>query len=197
VCFSSAGRLRQACLDVGASSFETTRTSVVISCVLCRPTSSTATSRHPHPPSKHAISSCVHAYRSTSVSPLVVACLHYHSHNRFTAPFPEENCWTLWCKGRLTEADTPTIRLGATPAGLTSAHLHHPPYFLQVGCRSCGPTNSVKALKAKALKACLHCAPRIIEAFPVTNQTFASSGSGARGSQNYMKIIYLMHSGRK
>jgi len=28
-------------------------------------------------------------------------------------PVPEENFWTLWCKGRLTEADTPTIRLGA------------------------------------------------------------------------------------
>jgi len=40
---------------------------------------------------------------------------------------PEENFWTLWCKGRLTEADTQTIRLGATPSGLTSAHLHHPP----------------------------------------------------------------------
>jgi len=33
---------------------------------------------------------------------------------------PEENFWTLWCKGRLTEADTPTIRLGATPSGLNS-----------------------------------------------------------------------------
>ena len=39
---------------------------------------------------------------------------------------PEENFWTLWCKGRLTEADTPTIRLGATPSRLTSVHLHHP-----------------------------------------------------------------------
>jgi len=40
-------------------------------------------------------------------------------------PVPEENFWTSWCKGRLTEADTPT------PSGLTSAHLHHPlpPYF--------------------------------------------------------------------
>jgi len=38
---------------------------------------------------------------------------------------PEENFWTLWCKGRLTEADTQTIRLGATPSGLTSVHLHH------------------------------------------------------------------------
>jgi len=63
-------------------------------------------------------------------------------------PVPEEDFWTLWCKGRLTEADTLTIRLGTTPSGLTSAHLHHPPYFLQAGCPSCRPTNSVKALKA-------------------------------------------------
>jgi len=44
-------------------------------------------------------------------------------------PVPEENFWTLWCKRRLTEADTPTIRMGATPSGLTSARLRHPPYF--------------------------------------------------------------------
>jgi len=44
-------------------------------------------------------------------------------------PVPEENLWTLWCKGRLTQADTLKIRLGATPSGLTSAHLHHPPIF--------------------------------------------------------------------
>jgi len=42
---------------------------------------------------------------------------------------PEENFWTLWSKGRLIEADTLTIRLGTTPTGLTSAHLHHPPIF--------------------------------------------------------------------
>jgi len=48
-------------------------------------------------------------------------------------PLPEENFWTSWCKGRLTEADTPTIRLGATPSGLTSAHLHHPPIFYRPG----------------------------------------------------------------
>jgi len=45
-------------------------------------------------------------------------------------PVPKENFWTfLCCKGRLTEADTPTIRLGDTPSGLSSAHLHHPPFF--------------------------------------------------------------------
>jgi len=77
-------------------------------------------------------------------------------HNRFTAFFrdhpgelvPEENSWTLWCKRRLTEADTTTIRLGATQSGLTSAYRHHPPHILQAGCPSCRPTNSVKALKA-------------------------------------------------
>jgi len=58
-------------------------------------------------------------------------------------PVPEENFWTVWCKRRLTEADTLTIWLGATPSGLTSAHLHHPPYFLRAGCPSCRTTNSV------------------------------------------------------
>jgi len=86
-------------------------------------------------------------------------CTHTHTHTHTTIlqpffwnhpgdPVPEENYWTLWREGRLTEADTPTIRLGATPSGLTGAHLHHPPIFLQTGCPSCCPTNSVKALKA-------------------------------------------------
>jgi len=44
--------------------------------------------------------------------------------NHLGKPVPEENFWTLWCKGRLTEADTPTLRLGATSSGLSSAHLH-------------------------------------------------------------------------
>ena len=61
--------------------------------------------------------------------------LHYHNHfvtlfrDHPGEPVPKENFWTLWCKGRLIEADTPTIRLGATPSGLTSAHLHHPQFF--------------------------------------------------------------------
>jgi len=44
-------------------------------------------------------------------------------------PVPEENFWTLWCKGKLTEADTPTIWLGATPSELTSANLCYPHIF--------------------------------------------------------------------
>jgi len=61
---------------------------------------------------------------------------------------PGENFWTLWCNGRLTEADTPTIQLAATPSRLCSSHLHHPHVFLQSGCPSCRPTNSVKAVRA-------------------------------------------------
>jgi len=67
-----------------------------------------------------------------SVWQIMIAIPH---RNRFTALFrdhpgvPEGNFWTLWCKGRLTEADTPTIRLGATESRPTSPHLldlHHP-----------------------------------------------------------------------
>jgi len=80
-------------------------------------------------------------------------------HNRFTAffrdhpgePVPEENFWTLWCKGRLTETETLTIQLGATPSRLTSAHLHHPTIFFTGQMPSCHPTNNVKALKATLL----------------------------------------------
>jgi len=63
--------------------------------------------------------------------------LNHNHHNHFKAlfqdhpgePVPDENFSTLWCKGRLTEADTPTIRLGATPTRLSSAHVHHLPIF--------------------------------------------------------------------
>ena len=63
-------------------------------------------------------------------------------------PVPKENSWTLWYKGKLTQAGTLTIRLGATPSGLTSAYPHHPICFLRARCPSCCPTNSDKALKA-------------------------------------------------
>jgi len=60
--------------------------------------------------------------------------IHHHTTTTVLRPFfrdhpgepvSEENFWTLWCNGRLTEADTPTIRLGATPSGLTSATIPH------------------------------------------------------------------------
>jgi len=63
-------------------------------------------------------------------------------------PVPEENFWTSWCKGRLREADTLAIRLGATPSGLTSAYLQHPPYFYRPDALP-APDQCIKALKAK------------------------------------------------
>ena len=66
-------------------------------------------------------------YLTTTTSHTTVLRPFFRNHPG--EPVPEENFWTLWCKGRLTEADTPTIRLGDTPSGLTSAHLHHPPFF--------------------------------------------------------------------
>jgi len=70
---------------------------------------------------------------------LSTACVSpTHTHTSVLRPFvrdhpgqpvPEENFWTLWCKGRLTEADTPITQLGATPSRLSSAHLHYPPIF--------------------------------------------------------------------
>jgi len=71
----------------------------------------------------------------------------YCHHNRFTAFFRDTPGWSsakrefldFMVQGRLTEADTPTIRTNQCPI---------PPIFLQAGCPSCRPTNSVKALKA-------------------------------------------------
>ena len=80
---------------------------------------------------------------------------HSHQHNRFMALFPgppgragaRRELLDFMVQGKINR-DTLTIRLGATPSRLTSAHLHHPRIFLQAGCPSCRPTNSVKALKA-------------------------------------------------
>jgi len=72
-------------------------------------------------------------------------------HNRFMALFlgPARSAGTrrelldFMVQGRLTEADTSTIRLGATPSGLTSAHLHHPPIFYRLDAlRATQPTAS-------------------------------------------------------
>jgi len=55
----------------------------------------------------------------TSVQSRFSKVTHTHTHTTILQPFfrdhpgelvPEENFWTLWCKGRLTEADTLTGR---------------------------------------------------------------------------------------
>jgi len=53
-------------------------------------------------------------------------------------------------QGKIVEAERPTVRVGATPTELTAPPPAQPPkVFLQAGCPSCRPTNSIKALKAK------------------------------------------------
>jgi len=47
----------------------------------------------------------------------------------FYGLFSRRELLDFMVQGRLTEADTSTIRLGVTPSGLSSAHLQHPPHF--------------------------------------------------------------------
>jgi len=52
-------------------------------------------------------------------------------------------------QGKIMKAEVPTVRVGATPTGLTAPHPHNPQGFLQARCPSFRPTNSVKALKVE------------------------------------------------
>jgi len=55
--------------------------------------------------------------------------------------------WIFMEQGKIMEAEVPTVRVGATPTGLTATPTATTPQgFLQAGCPSCRPTNSVKAL---------------------------------------------------
>ena len=91
------------------------------------------------PPPRHVLLVSRYGSGSRSVSGsviriaakiLIICSLVYchHHHNRFTAffrdhpgePAPEENFWTLWCKGRLTEADSHTDHLAGRHSIQTS-----------------------------------------------------------------------------
>ena len=67
--------------------------------------------------------------------------------DQLSEPVPEENFWTLWCQGRLTEADTDRLA-GRNSIQTNQCQPPPSPIFLQDKCPSCRPTNSVKALKA-------------------------------------------------
>jgi len=76
------------------------------------------------------------------------------NHKRFTALFPGPPGWAGARRELLdfmVQGKNSRGRFTDHPAGchsrLTSAHLHHPPIFLETGCPSCCPTNSVKALR--------------------------------------------------
>jgi len=82
-----------------------------------------------------------HCLKHTKAHQSAIKQVYYRHHHHTTTvlwpffwdhsgkPVPEENFWTLWCKGRLTEADTPTIWLGTTPSGLTVPTKTIPPFF--------------------------------------------------------------------
>jgi len=49
-------------------------------------------------------------------------------------------------QGKIMEAEAPTVWVGAIPTGLMAPAPPQPPQdFLQAGCPSCRPTNSIKA----------------------------------------------------
>jgi len=54
-------------------------------------------------------------------------------------------------QGKIMEAEAPTVRVGVTLTGLTALPHNPPParFFLQAGCPSCRPTNSIRVLKAR------------------------------------------------
>ena len=74
-------------------------------------------------------------------------------HNRFTALFPGPPRWAGARRELLDFMVQGKINSGShtdNPAGHHSirTNVHHTPIFLQTGCLSCRPTNSVKVLKA-------------------------------------------------
>jgi len=86
--------------------------------------------------------------------------IHHYHHNHFTALFMVPPRWAgastelldFMVQGKINRGRHTGHPAGCPPSGLTSgAHLHHPPIFLQAGCPSCRPTNSVKAVKESKL----------------------------------------------
>ena len=86
---------------------------------------------------------------------------HHHHHNRFTALFPGPPGWAGARKELLDFVVQGKINRGRHtdhPTGRHSIRANQcppppSPIFLQAGCPSCRPTNSVKALRTQQL----HC----------------------------------------
>ena len=103
---------------------------------------------------------CIHLDLRTAKRPIHT---HTHTHTRLTA-FSGTTRVSRYQKGKtnrdFTEARNTEWhwhqlgRMQVCTSLQTDNHTSTPPLsFLQVGCPSCRPTNSVKALKAKTLKA--------------------------------------------
>jgi len=71
---------------------------------------------------------------------------HYHNRDHPGEPVPEENFWTLWCKGKINR-DRHTHHPPGRHSIRTNQYPYPPsPHFWQAVCPSGYPTNSVKVL---------------------------------------------------
>ena len=89
----------------------------------------------------HFASSTTHTkckYTTTTTTTILLPFLLDHPGETV----PEENFWTLWCQGRLTESDTPTI---PGHHSIRTNQCPPPPSPIFTGWMP--PTTSVKALK--------------------------------------------------
>jgi len=85
-------------------------------------------------------------------------------------------------QGKIMEAEVLTVRVEATPTELMAPHPRTQKNFLQGGCPSCRPTNSIKALKAKNEQF-----NRILKNLTIknTNQAQRNNMHNVRLSKNY------------
>ena len=96
----------------------------------------------------------------SSCAPLEIP--HHHC-NRFwpffrdcpSEPVPEEKLLDFMVQGKINRGRHTDHLAGRHSIRTTSAHLHHPPIFVQAGCPSCRPTNSVKALQCSIRNSCI------------------------------------------
>jgi len=103
-----------------------------------------------------------------SVAPLFSFCTHYdyYYYNHFTAPWTFfGTAWVSWYQKGKTNLDLREQEI-VSGSGISLGYMQicispqtddltsiSPVSFLQAGCPSCRPTNSIKGLKAQALKA--------------------------------------------
>ena len=119
----------------------------------------------------------------------------FRDHSR--EPVPEESFWTLQCKGRLTEAETLTIQLGA-PSGLTSTPPPSPIFYRPDAIPATQPTVSkhLRQLSAERnttiqLEALRQCIPPPRHVLPMPPFWRISKGSRFM-SVNYFPFLQIV-----
>ena len=106
-----------------------------------------------------------HAHAHARTHPHTRTHTHTYTRNRFMALFPGPTRWTgarrnkllldVMVQGKITEADIPTIQLGATPSKLISDPPPSSPHFY-AGCPSCHNPPTLSWLGSRTKQAGLH-----------------------------------------